>query len=102
MRLYLDASSLVDLVYPTPRRNIEELAHALAKVEKEQEKILAKQEKQKHKDRKAAEKELRKRHLELQDKETRKRIKRHDKRADRSGTNRHRDPWIKRVFSRRR
>lgn len=69
---------------------------------KEQEKILAKQEHQKLKDQKAAEKELRKRHLELQDKDTRKRIKRHDKRADRKGTNTHRDPCIKRIFTRKR
>jgi len=65
---------------------------------REQEKIQAKQEQQEKKDAQAAEKELRQRHLALQDKATRKRMKQHDRRADKHGTGRHRDPWIKRVF----
>jgi ABC-type Fe3+-citrate transport system substrate-binding protein len=39
-----------------------------------------------------------KRHLNLQDKQTRKRIKRHTKRADRRGTNRHEDGFFRRMF----
>ena len=65
---------------------------------KQQEKAQARKEKERKKGQKELEKEKRKRHLELQDKDTRKRIKRNTKRADRRGTNRHRDPFLKRLF----
>ena len=68
------------------------------RTQKEQEKILAKEKKQKKKEQAAYEKEKRKAHLSHQDKATRKRIKKNTRRADRNGTNTHRDPWIERVF----
>lgn len=58
---------------------------------KQQEKNLAKKEREDRKAKARKEKEDRKRHLSIQDKETRKRIKRHTRRADRSGTRTHRD-----------
>jgi hypothetical protein len=58
---------------------------------KKQEKIQAQKEKEKKKAKARKEKDDRKRHLSIQDKETRKRIKRHTKRADRSGSGAHRD-----------
>ncbi len=58
---------------------------------KKQEKIQAQKEKEKKKAKVKKEKDDRKRHLSIQDKETRKRIKRHTKRADRSGSGAHRD-----------
>ncbi|MCC7502221.1 MAG: hypothetical protein IT229_06810 [Flavobacteriales bacterium] len=63
-----------------------------------QEKLQAKEGKEKKKARAKKEKEDRKRHLANQDKATRKRIKRNTKRADRNGTNAHRDPWPGRWF----
>ena len=74
------------------------MAQEEGRTQKEQEKIQAKQKKEKKKVQAAYEKEKRKRHLELQDKETRKRVKKNTRRADRNGSNTHRDPWIKRVF----
>lgn len=70
--------------------------------QKEQEKILAKEEKKKKKEARRAEKELFKKHLERQDKATAKRIKRNQRKSDRRGPGGHRDPWIKRVFSKKR
>ncbi|MCB9169635.1 MAG: hypothetical protein H6597_00170 [Flavobacteriales bacterium] len=67
---------------------------------KQQEKILAKKEKQKKKEQARKEKEDRKQHLAIQDKDTRRRIKQHTRRADRHGPGRHRDPFLKRLFSR--
>ncbi len=69
---------------------------------KQQEKNLAKKGKD---DKKAAakkEKDDRKRHLSIQDKDTRKRIKRNSKRADRGGPGPHRDGFFQRTFGRRR
>lgn len=69
--------------------------------QKKQEKILAKKA---VKDRKAEakrEKQGKKRHLKIQSKDVRKRLKRNTKRADRSGSNRHRDGFFRRLFGRR-
>jgi hypothetical protein len=43
-------------------------------------------------------KDDRKRHLDIQDKATRKRIKRNTRRADRRGSGRHRDGFLRRTF----
>lgn len=67
---------------------------------KKQEKLQVKKEKEDKKAQERAEKEGRKRHYNIQDKATRKRIKRNTKRADRNGTNAHRDPWPRRWFTR--
>lgn len=68
---------------------------------KEAERMQAKKEKDEKKAAKKAEKENRKQHLGIQDKATRKRIKQHTKRANRNGTNTHRDPFFVRLFGRR-
>jgi len=69
---------------------------------KQQEKNLAKKGKDDKKAKVKKEKDDRKRHLSIQDKETRKRIKRNAKRADRGGPGRHRDGFFQRTFGRRR
>lgn len=69
---------------------------------KEAEKMQARKEKDEKKAAKKAEKEKQKRHLGIQDKATRKRIKQHTKRASKHGTNMHRDPFFVRLFGRRR
>ena len=69
---------------------------------KKQEKIQADKAKQEKKDLKKKEKADRKRHLSIQDKETRKRIKRNTKRADRHGKHAHREGFFRRLFSRKR
>ncbi len=74
------------------------VAQEEGRTQKEQEKTLAKEKKEKKKKQAAYEKEKRKEHLAHQDKATRKRIKKNTRRADRNGTNTHRDPWIERVF----
>ncbi|MCB0795501.1 MAG: hypothetical protein KDB88_12255 [Flavobacteriales bacterium] len=66
---------------------------------KQQEKHLARKEKQDAKARVKQEKADRKRHLAMQDKKTRKRMRKHTKRADRKGSGRHRDPFLKRLFT---
>jgi hypothetical protein len=68
--------------------------------QKQQEKILAKKGKDDKKAKARKEKDDRKRHLEIQDKAARKRIKRNTKRADRGGSGSHRDPWPRRWFVR--
>ncbi|MFZ1688950.1 MAG: hypothetical protein WAU70_16125 [Flavobacteriales bacterium] len=68
---------------------------------KEAEHIQAKKAKQDKKAAKKAEKEKQKQHLGIQDKATRKRIKQHTKRANKHGTNTHRDPFFVRLFGRR-
>jgi hypothetical protein len=68
---------------------------------KEAERIQAKKEKEDKKAAKLKEKEDRKRHLGIQDKATRKRIKQNTKRANKHGTNTHRDPFFVRLFGRR-
>ena len=63
--------------------------------QKKQEKILAKKAEAKR------EKQGKKRHLKIQSKDVRKRLKRNTKRADRSGSDRHRDGFFVRLFGRR-
>ncbi len=65
---------------------------------KQQEKKLEKQAKVDKKEKAKKEKFDRKRHLSLQDKATRKRLKRHNKRADRNGSDPHRDSFFQRTF----
>lgn len=77
-------------------------AHAQEGIsKKEAEKMQARKEKDEKKAAKKAEKEKQKRHLGIQDKATRKRIKQHTKRAGKHGTNMHRDPFFVRLFGRR-
>lgn len=68
--------------------------------QKQQEKILAKKEKDEKKAKAQKEKDDRKRHLSLQDKETRKRIERNRRRAERGGPGPHRDGFLRRLFTR--
>ncbi len=65
---------------------------------KKQEKLLEKKAKADKKQQAKQEKEDRKRHLSVQDKATRKRIKRNTKRADRGGSDRHKDGFFQRTF----
>lgn len=65
---------------------------------KKQEKMLEKKAKEDKKAKAKQEKFDRKRHLSLQDKAARKRIKRHTKRADRHGSNTHKDGFFHRTF----
>jgi len=69
---------------------------------KQQMKIQEKKDKEKEKERVSKEKEARHRHMSIQDKPTRKRLKSQNRRADNQGSSGHRDPWIKRVFTRKR
>lgn len=69
---------------------------------KQQEKRLAKKEKEDRKAKVQAEKDGRKRHLSIQDKETRKRLKRHTRRADKGGSGTHRDRGGWRLIKRKR
>ena len=68
--------------------------------QKQQEKILAKKAKEDKKAKAQKEKDDRKRHLSLQDKETRKRIERNRRRAERGGSGPHRDGFFRRLFTR--
>jgi hypothetical protein len=70
--------------------------------QKQQEKILSKKAKEDAKAKKKKEKTDRKRHLSIQDKATRKRLKKHTKRADRRGSGAHRDGWLRGLFQRSR
>jgi Flp pilus assembly protein TadB len=65
---------------------------------KQAEKNLARKAKEERKAKARKVKEDRKRHLEIQDKATRKRIKRHTRRADKRGSGRHRDGFLRRTF----
>lgn len=69
---------------------------------KQQERILAKKAKDEKKAKAKQDKANRERHLSIQDKETRKRMKRNTRRADRRGSGTHRDGFLTRLFSRRR
>jgi len=66
--------------------------------QKKQEKILAKKAKTDKKETAKREKADRKRHLSLQDKATRKRMKRNTKRADRGGSRTYKDGFFRRTF----
>ena len=65
---------------------------------KKQEKTLAKKAKDDKKQKARQERDDRKRHLSIQDKATRKRLKRNTKRADRHGSDAHRDGFFRRTF----
>ncbi|MCC6542717.1 MAG: hypothetical protein IT225_10895 [Flavobacteriales bacterium] len=65
---------------------------------KQQERIQAKKAKDEKKAKARQERDDRIRHLNIQDKATRKRIKRHTKRADRRGSGPHRDGFFRRTF----
>ncbi len=65
---------------------------------KQQEKIQRKKERNDVKDVKREEKRLAKQHLANQDKATRKRMKRHKRRAGNQGQAGHRDTWLRRLF----
>jgi Flp pilus assembly protein TadB len=69
---------------------------------KKQEKIQAAKAKQEKKDLKKKERDDRNRHLSIQDKPTRKRVKHNTKRADKHGSGRHRDGFLHRLFTRKR
>lgn len=70
--------------------------------QRKQEKILAKKARDEKKELKKKEKTDRKQHLGLQDKATRKRMKRNSRRADRGGPRQHRDGFFGRLFGRKR
>lgn len=73
--------------------------HAQEGISKQkQEKIQARKKKDDKKDVKREEKRLYKQHLENQDKATRKRMKRHKRRAEKQGNTGHRDPFLRRLF----
>ena len=66
--------------------------------QKQAEKAQARKAKEKKKEKAKAEKELKARHMDIQDKATRKRLKKHNKRADKGGSGQHRDPFFQRIF----
>ena len=68
---------------------------------KQQDRAQAKKAKEEKKARAKKEKEDRKRHLGIQDKQTRKRIERNRKRAERGGPGPHRDGFLRRIFGHR-
>jgi Ni/Co efflux regulator RcnB len=70
--------------------------------QKKQEKILAKKAKEDKKAKARKEKDDWKRHLSIQDKQTRKRLKKNTKRAGRSGSGPHRDGGLRGLFGRKR
>ena len=70
--------------------------------QKKQEKIQAKKAKDDKKAKARKEKDDWKRHLSIQDKQTRKRLKKNTKRADRSGRGPHRDGGLRGLFGRKR
>lgn len=75
------------------------VVHAQEGISKQkQEKIQARKKKDDAKEVKKEEKRIAKKHLENQDKATRKRMKRHKRRADKQGNTGHRDPFLRRLF----
>ena len=75
------------------------VAHAQEGISKQkQEKLLAKKKRDDVKEVRKEEKRIAKKHLENQDKATRKRMKRHKRRADKQGNAGHRDPFLRRLF----
>jgi hypothetical protein len=70
--------------------------------QKQQEKILHKKAREDKKAKARKVKEDRKRHLAIQDKATRKRIKHNTKRADRKGSGSHKERGLRKLFSRKR
>lgn len=69
---------------------------------KQQERNLTKKAKEDKKARTKQDKEDRKHHLSIQDKATQKRMKRNNRRANRSGSGTHRDGPLRRLFQRKR
>jgi hypothetical protein len=69
--------------------------------QKQQEKNLVRKEKEDAKAKKKADREAQRRHLSIQSKDVRKRIRKNTKRADRKGSGRHTDPFYKRWFKSR-
>ena len=67
--------------------------------QKEQERIQERKEKDEKKKLRKQHKNDRKRHLSHQDKATRKRIRQNTKRSDKHGSGHHRDPFLKRLFT---
>ncbi len=65
---------------------------------KKQERIQAGKAKQEKKEKAKQERDDRRRHMSVQDKAARKRIKRHTKRADKRGSGAHRDGFFRRTF----
>lgn len=90
-------SLIVPLLLIVPHSNAQE---GISR--KKQEKIQKDKAKEEKKELAQREKKGKKRHLSIQDKETRKRIKRNTKRADRRGTRTHRDSFFRRLFSKKR
>jgi len=73
--------------------------HAQEGISKEkQEKIQRKKKRDDAKEVKLEEKRIAKKHLANQDKATRKRMKRHNRRAAKQGNTGHRDPFLRRLF----
>jgi len=68
--------------------------------QKEAERMQARKEKEQRKELARKRKEDHKRHLSIQDKAARKRIRQHTRRADRRGSGAHRDGWLRRMFTR--
>jgi hypothetical protein len=66
---------------------------------KQFEKQQAKKKRKEKKEVAKEEKRLKKQHLKHQDKATRKRMKQNDRRAGKHGSNKHRDPWLRRLFT---
>ncbi|MCB0763914.1 MAG: hypothetical protein R2815_06995 [Flavobacteriales bacterium] len=98
MRAFLRSILVLLLITAIPAAN-----HAQDGISrKKQEKLLEKKAKEEKKADKKRDKEGRKRHLDIQSKDTRKRIKRNTKRAERKGSGRHTDGFFSRLFSRKR
>lgn len=68
---------------------------------RQQEKAQAKKARREKKDVAREEKRLLKLHMKHQDKATRKRMKREKRRADNHGQGQHRDPFLRRLFTRK-
>ncbi|MBV6403491.1 MAG: hypothetical protein IT228_10615 [Flavobacteriales bacterium] len=68
--------------------------------QKEAERMQARKEKEERKQLARQKREDLRHHLKIQDKATRKRLKRHTRRADRRGSGLHRDSWFRRTFTR--
>ena len=69
--------------------------------EKQALKMQAKKDKEKAKAKKKSDRDARRRHLSIQSKDVRKRLRKNTKRADRKGSGRHVDPFYKRWFKSR-
>ncbi len=68
--------------------------------QKEAERMQARKEKEERKQLARQKREDLRHHMKIQDKATRKRLRRHTRRADRRGSGLHRDSWFRRTFTR--